>query len=285
LIANSKKSVKGWRRKLSRVVLITGASRGIGKACAERLVAEGDNVYGTSRHPEAENGDRNLHMLAMDVNRDESVNAAVNKILAVERRIDVVINNAGFGIAGSVEDTSVEEGKSLFETNFFGVLRVCRAVLPTMRNMGRGTILNISSLGGRIGLPYQGLYSATKFAIEGLSEALRMELRQFGIDVTLVEPGDVCTDFTDSRLYTTGSVGSSPYHRSMERTMTVVERDERGGSSPGQIADLVMRILAKPSPKVRYSAGGLSQRAAAVLKQITPSRFFERAIMRYYRVV
>jgi len=178
---------------LSRVVLITGASRGIGKACAERLVAEGDNVYGTSRHPEAENGDRNLHMLAMDVNRDESVNAAVNKILAVERRIDVVINNAGFGIAGSVEDTSVEEGKSLFETNFFGVLRVCRAVLPTMRNMGRGTIINISSLGGRIGLPYQGLYSATKFAIEGLSEALRMELRQFGIDVTLVEPGDVCT--------------------------------------------------------------------------------------------
>ncbi len=269
---------------MSRVVLVTGASLGIGKACAERLAIEGHCVYGTSRHPEDGNRVKNLHMLAMDVNSDESVNAAISKILSVEGKIDVIINNAGFGIAGSIEDTSIEEAKSIFETNLFGVLRVCQAVLPKMREMGQGTIINISSLGGRIGLPYQGLYSATKFAVEGLSESLRMEVRQFGIGVTLIEPGDMRTNFTDNRRYTKGSMDSSPYGVGLERTMKVVEADERQGSSPEQVANLVVRILARRSLKVRYSTGGLSQRGAAVVKHIAPGRFFEWALMKYYKV-
>ncbi len=270
---------------MSRVVLVTGASFGIGKACAERLAIEGYCVYGTSRNPDNVNEDQNMHMLQMDVNSDESVNAAVNEIVRIEGKIDVVINNAGFGIAGSVEDTSVEEAKSIFETNLFGLLRVCRAALPIMRKAGSGTIINISSLGGRIGLPYQGLYSATKFAVEGLSEALRMEVRQFGIDVTLIEPGDICTTFTDNRRYTEGSMDSSPYRIGIERTMMVVERDERAGSSPKRVANLVVRILARRSLKARYSTGGLSQRGAAFLKQVAPGRFFEWALMKYYKVV
>ncbi|MCD6136713.1 SDR family NAD(P)-dependent oxidoreductase [Candidatus Bipolaricaulota bacterium] len=269
---------------LNRVVLITGASSGIGAACAQRLAAEGDRVYGTSRHPGDETDTPGVQMLAMDVNSDESVTAAIEQLVRAEGRIDVVVNNAGFGIAGAVEDTSIEEAKALFETNFFGMLRVCRAVLPTMRRAHQGIIVNISSLGGLIGLPYQGLYSATKFAVEGMTEALRMEVRQFGIRVIMIEPGDFRTEFTANRLYVAGSKENSAYKESFERAINVVEKDEQGGSSPKQIAALLVKVLAKRSPKVRYSVGGMSQRGAAVLKQIVPNRFFEWALMKYYRV-
>ena len=269
---------------MNRVVLITGASSGIGKACADRLASDGDIVYGASRHPSDEATAPNLHLIAMDVNSDESVAAAIDGIVRAEGRIDVVVNNAGFGIAGSVEDTSIEEAKALFETNFFGMLRVCKAVLPVMRRARQGRIVNISSLGGRIGLPYQGLYSATKFAVEGMSEALRMEVHQFGIRVIMIEPGDFRTGFTKNRRYVSASQRGSAYEGSFERTIEVAEKDEQGGSSPERIANLLVRILASRRPKVRYSVGGMSQRAAAVLKQILPSRTFEWALMKYYRV-
>jgi NAD(P)-dependent dehydrogenase (short-subunit alcohol dehydrogenase family) len=265
-------------------VLITGASSGIGKACAVRLAAEGDRVYGTSRDPSEETGVPNMQMLAMDVNSDESVAAAIDQVVQAEGTIDVVVNNAGFGIAGAVEDTSIEEAKALFETNFFGMLRVCRAVLPVMRKAHRGTIINTSSLGGRIGLPYQGLYSATKFAVEGMSEALRMEVHQFGIRVIMIEPGDFRTGFTKNRRYVAAAQQDSIYRESFESTIEVAENDEQSGSSPEQIARLLVRILRSRSPKVRYSVGGISQRGAAVLKQILPSRVFEWALMKYYRV-
>ncbi len=270
---------------MNRVVLITGASSGIGEACAKRLAVEGNRVYGTSRHPSEETDASGVQMLAMDVNSDESVAAAIEQIVQAEGRIDVVVNNAGFGIAGAIEDTSIEEAKALLETNFFGMLRVCRAVLPVMRVAHSGTIVNTSSLGGRIGLPYQGLYSATKFAVEGMSEALRMEVHQFGIRVIMIEPGDFRTGFTKNRRYVTASQGDSAYKGSFERTIKVAENDEQGGSSPEQIARLLVRILRTRSPKVRYSVGGISQRGAAVLKQILPGRAFEWALMKYYRVI
>jgi len=269
---------------LNRVVLITGASSGIGEACAKRLAAEGDRVYGTSRHPKEEASVPGLRMIVMDVNSDESVAAAIDEIVRVEGRIDVVVNNAGFGIAGAVEDTSIEEAKALFETNFFGMLRICRVVLPVMRKSQRGTIVNISSLGGRIGLPYQGLYSATKFAVEGMSEALRMEVRQFGVHVIMIEPGDFRTGFTANRHYVAGVRDNSAYAGGFERTIKVAEKDEQTGSSPEQIARLLVRILRNNSPRVRYSVGGISQRGAAVLKGLLPSRTFEWALMKYYRV-
>ncbi len=223
-------------------------------------------------------------MIRMDVNDDQSVAAAIDRVLQDAGRLDVVVNNAGFGFAGAVEDTSIEEVRALFETNLFGVLRVCRAALPTMREQGSGTIVNISSIAGRIGLPYQGLYSATKFAVEGVTEALRMEVRPFGIKVILIEPGDFHTGFTGNRKYTVASEKNPAYQERFQRAIKVAESDEESGSSPERIARLLYRILQKSSPKVRYSVGAASQRAAAVLKGILPSKLFEWGLMKYYKV-
>jgi len=271
---------------VERVVLITGASSGIGRACARYLAERGYRVYGTSRKITG-NGpveDGSVRMIRMDVNDDRSVASGINRVLQDAGQLDVVANNAGFGIAGAIEETSIEEARALFETNLFGLLRVCRAVLPKMRGQGSGTIINISSLAGRIGLPYQGLYSATKFAVEGLTEALRMEVKPFGIKVVLIEPGDFRTGFTANRVHTAASKEDSAYQECFQRTLKVAESDEESGSSPEATARLLHRILQESSPKVRYSTGEASQRAAAILKGILPSKLFEWGLMKYYKV-
>jgi len=271
---------------VERVVLITGASSGIGRACARYLAERGYRVYGTSRKITG-NGpveDGSVRMIRMDVNDDRSVASGIDEVLRDAGRLDVVANNAGFGIAGAIEETSIEEVRALFETNLFGLLRVCRAVLPEMRRQSSGTIVNISSLAGRIGLPYQGLYSATKFAVEGATEALRMEVKPFGIKVILIEPGDFRTGFTDNRVHTAASKEDSAYQERFQRALKVAESDEESGSSPERIARLLYRILQDSSPKVRYSTGEASQRAAAILKGILPSKLFEWGLMKYYKV-
>ena len=208
------------------VVLVTGASSGIGKACAELLFARGCRVYGTSRQApralvEARTSDLAplLRMIPLDVTSDDSVDAAVGVVLACEGRLDAVVNNAGFGVAGAAELTTIEEAREQFETNFFGTVRVCRAVLPVMRQQGSGRILNISSIAGRIGIPFQAFYSASKFAIEGFSEALRMEVAPFGVKVVLIEPGDFRTGFTAARKWRTGDgeSGVAPVRPSARR--------------------------------------------------------------------
>lgn len=268
---------------MTRVVLVTGASSGIGKACAASLAARGDRVYGTSRHPNA-SLPSGVQLIPMDVNDDTSVASGVARVLEAEGRLDAVVNNAGFGIAGALEATTIEEAKSLFETNFFGVLRVCRAVLPAMRQQRTGTIINISSLAGRIGLPYQGIYSATKFAVEGATEALRMEVRPFGIRVVLIEPGDFHTGFTAHRRYVAAAEQDPIYREYMQRAMGVAEADEMHGAAPEAVARLVAHVLNSASPRVRYSVGSASQRAAAALKGVLPSRLFEWGLMHYYRI-
>lgn len=271
---------------VERVVLITGASSGIGRACARYLAERGYRVYGTSRKITGDDPveDGSVRMIRMDVNDDRSVTSGIDRVLQDAGRLDVVVNNAGFGIAGAIEETSIKEARALFETNLFGLLRVCRAVLPKMRGQGSGTIVNISSLAGRIGLPYQGLYSATKFAVEGLTEALRMEVKPFGIKVILIEPGDFRTGFTSNRVHTAASKEDSAYQERFQRTLKVAESDEESGSPPEAIARLLHRILQESSPKVRYSTGEASQRAAAILKGILPSKLFEWGLMKYYKV-
>jgi NAD(P)-dependent dehydrogenase (short-subunit alcohol dehydrogenase family) len=192
-------------------VLITGASSGIGKACAEYLFMRRCRVYGTSRrtpHVEPRSTPPEavplFQTIPLDITSDESVEKAVSLVLESEGRIDAVVNNAGFGLAGAVESTSIAEAREQFETNFFGTMRVCRAVLPAMRRQGHGHILNVSSVAGQIGIPFQGIYSATKFAVEGLTEALRLEVAPFGIRVVLIEPGDFHTGFTANRRRTVG---------------------------------------------------------------------------------
>src|SRR5580704_17976127 len=212
-----------------RIALVTGASSGIGRACAELLAARGLRVYGGSRHPEPHAA---FEAVRMDVRDEASVDEAVANIIQCEGRIDVVVNNAGISIVGAVEDTSLEEAKDQFEVNFFGVLRLCRSVLPILRKQRAGYIVNIGSIGGLVAIPYQGLYSASKFALEGLSESLRMETRRFGVHVVLIEPGDHRTAITENRRRTGGSQSSAVYRERFERAIARMAADERNGADP-----------------------------------------------------
>lgn len=280
-------------KRTQAVVLVTGASSGIGRACAIHLAHQGYYVFGTTRRdPDQVIEDLRqslaspdqLDIVTMDVDDNEAVIQVMEIIVEKTGRLDAVVNCAGFGIAGAVEETSDEEVRSIFETNLLGIVRVCRAAIPTMRTQGSGILINISSIGGRIGLPFQGFYSATKFALEGLIEALRMEIHEFGIRAVLIEPGDFCTGFTDSRHLVKSSSLSDVYRASQEHVLSIVEKDERGGASPDAIARLVARILTKRSPRVRYTVGPVAQKLAAGLKRILPSKWFEWALSKYYGV-
>jgi short-subunit dehydrogenase len=220
----------------------------------------------------------------MDVCDDDSVRRTVDFVLKREGRIDVVVNNAGVGLAGAVEDTSVEEARAIFETNFFGVLRVCRAVLPALREQGSGRIVNISSLAGLVTIPFVGFYSASKYALESMTDALRMEVEPYGVRVILVEPGDFKTGFTESRIYAADSGEGSPYRERCERAVGVMERDERNGADPRQLAELLAKIIAHPSPGIRYPVGGFVERFGVALRRVLPASVLEKAIRALYQV-
>lgn len=259
-----------------KVVLVTGASTGIGKSCAEHLLSRGYRVFGTSRKPSAAAATGPaVEMIPMDVDDDQSVTAGVRTVLDRAGRLDAVLNNAGWGLMGAVEDTALEEAKAQLETNFFGVLRVCREVLPVMRKQGAGHIVNISSLGGIVGLPYSSMYSASKFALEGMSEALRLEVWRYGIRVVLIEPGDFHSNFTAARRMTKASGPDSAYREAVQKALAAQEKEERNGPEPDSIARLVERILRNNNPRVRYSVGMLSQRIVVPCKRYLPQRLFE----------
>ncbi len=264
----------------TKVVLITGASSGIGAACAELLAERGYVVYGSSRNPQFQpRGFRPLHM---DVCDDESVNQAVALVLQEAGRIDALINNAGCGLAGAVEDTATAEALRQMDVNFMGAFRLARAVLPAMRRQRSGVIVNLSSLGGLFGLPFQSFYSASKFALEGFTESLRHEVSRLGIRVVLVEPGDVQTGFTRSRVLAARAGASSAYAGPFSTCMRVVEKEESNGVPPAQIAQTICRIVEGGAPGPRYTAGAFSQRLSAVLKLLLPGRLFERIIGSFY---
>ena len=277
----------------NRVVLITGASSGIGQACANHLHKKGYRVYGTSRqarpHATGISKTEDIHstafeMIQMDVDYDDSVAQGVEFILDKEGRLDVVVNNAGFGIAGSVEDTTIEEAKSQFDTNFFGAVRLCRAALPIMRKQKYGYIINISSAAGLISIPFQGMYSASKFALEGMAEALRMEVKPFDIHIVLIEPSDFRTQFTANRRKTVASHQNAVYLEKFTTSLGVTEAGETRGPSPVKIAHLLEHILDTPSPRLRYPVGP-SSGVAIILKKVLPSRLFERVLMKYYKLL
>jgi NAD(P)-dependent dehydrogenase (short-subunit alcohol dehydrogenase family) len=267
--------------KNHRVVLVTGASSGIGLACATHLAGRGFRVYGTSRRA-AGNSVSNVTMLTADVTDDRSISEAVAAVLEREQRLDIVVNNAGMGIAGAVENTSIEEAKSQLEVNFFGAFRVCRAVLPAMRTQRSGYIVNIGSIGGLIAIPYQAMYSASKFALEGFSEALRMEVRPFGIRVVIIEPGDHKTDLTANRQFSKSPGGTDPYGPSFEAALAKTAHDEQAGPGPQQIARLLYRIVNQRNPRLRYTIGPVPQRAAVWLKRLMPNSVVEYAMRTYY---
>jgi NAD(P)-dependent dehydrogenase (short-subunit alcohol dehydrogenase family) len=264
-----------------KVVLITGSSSGIGRVCGEHLAAAGMTVYGASRSVPA---GVQFHALRMDVTDDASVGDGVKQIVEQHGRIDVVINCAGYGIAGAVEETSPQEAMAQFDTNFFGVHRVCRAVLPIMRQQKDGVIINVSSLAGLLAVPFQAFYSSSKFAMEGMTEALRMEVRPFGIRVALIEPGDFKSDFPANRVNTAGSIKSEVYREPLERCVGVMREEEKMGKVPYPVARLVERIIHDPSPRLRYTVGPLGERVGPKLKSILPYRLYEYLFMKHYKL-
>lgn len=267
-----------------KVVLVTGASSGIGKATAVYLAARGITVYGTSRNPkqDEELSKMGIHMVKMDVTDDTSVKNAIKEVVDKEKCIHAVFNNAGSGISGALEDTSMDELKELFETNFFGMVRVINEVLPYMRKAGGGIIINSSSIGGVIGLPYQGVYSSTKFAVEGYSEALSKEVREFGIKICMIEPGDFRTGFTASRRFSKAASKQSAYYNSFLKTVSVFEKDELNGCEPELIGRLIYKIVRSKKPKLRYPVGMFFQKVIVFVKKLLPERFFEGLIVFYY---
>ena len=265
----------------SQNVLITGASSGIGASIASYLHSRGHNVWGTSRTPTTSTS--GYPMIELDVDDDDSARAAVRSFIDENGHIDLLVNNAGFGLAGPAEDTSIELAKQQFETNFFGVVRMTQAVLPHMRNGDGGKIFNIGSIGGLIGLPFHAFYSASKFALEGYVESLRLELRPWNIAVVNIDPGDYDTNFnTNIRMVENPS---AIYRKNLDAMLAVVEEDEDNGGDPTDVAKLVEKLMNKPDGHhVRYLVGKAPQKLAVYLKRSTSSRFFERIIARSYQL-
>ena len=267
-----------------RTVLITGASSGFGRAIAEALAARGDRVYGTTRRPAPVTASAQVRMLTMDVGDPATVDAAVARMITEAGRIDALINNAGFGIAGAIEDTSDAEAHAQFETNFFGLHRVCRAVLPQMRRQNSGRVINLSSLAGLVAVPYQAFYCASKHAIEAYTEALRMEMKPFGIHVSMIEPGDFATSFTDNRRMVTGCAEGSAHYNRCRTAVARMQEDERKFTNLTPVVKTVLAALASPQPALRYPVAVPMQRFLVALKPFLPQRLFEYLIMDNYKL-
>ncbi|MDV3427364.1 MAG: SDR family oxidoreductase [Bacillota bacterium] len=266
------------------VVLVTGASSGIGKEAAEHLMRKGYKVYGTSRKLQTSRQDEtsggSINMMQLDVCSEESIEKAVNCIIEKEGRINILINCAGFGIAGSVEDTSIDEAYKQFDTNFFGVLRMCRSVLPIMRAQKKGLIINVSSIAGLISIPYQSMYSASKFALEAATEALRSEVKLFGINVSLVESGDTKTGFTGKRQFTQASE-TLVYRERFTKSIDAMAKSEQNGPGPEVVVKSIIRVINSKNPPVRIACG-FSYKAIVFIKRLLPSRLIAYAVSKLY---
>ena len=215
--------------------------------------------------------------MVMDVDDDESVRKGVAAIVGEHGRLDAVVACAGWGLAGAVEQTSISDAKDQLETNFWGAVRVVSETLPVMRRQGGGRVILVSSIGGVIGIPFQAFYSASKFAMEGYGEALAYEVAPFGIHVTLVEPGNVKTDFTSSRRDVAVPAGEDSYRAAATKAISRMEKDEANGVAPDDVAVVVQRVLEASRPRRRVSVGKMGERVGIVGKRLMPYRLFENA--------
>lgn len=268
---------------MKKVILITGISSGFGKQTASLLAENGHIVYGTVRK---ENGSENqINYLKMDLMDFDSIKRAVSTVLGKEGRIDVLINNAGMHTGGPIETSPEENIKLQMDTNFIGMVNLTREVLPVMRKQGGGTIINFSSIGGLMGLPFQGFYSAGKFAIEGFSEALRMEVKQFNIRIVLINPGDFHTSNSANRRNFLAPTGvNDPYHEQYERTLAIIEKDETNGWEPVVLAKKLVKIAESKNPRQRYIIASFEQKIAVVLKYVLPGRLFRMILEDHYKI-
>ncbi|MFA8449764.1 MAG: SDR family oxidoreductase [Bacteroidales bacterium] len=265
-----------------KVAFITGASSGIGKAIAMHFLKLNYKVYGTSRK-KTEQKEDNIFFLQMDVNDDISVQKACQEFTSKENNLDLLINCAGLGINGSVEEMPINEVKSVFETNFFGPLRVCQQLIPLMRKQKKGHIINVSSIAGEAGLPFRGFYSASKFALEGMTESLRMELRAYNIKVCLLQPGDFNTNIANARKGT-GIPKNSPYQKFLEQMEQQIEEGMNKSPKPDCVGPFVENIIKKKNPKLRYRVGAKLETITPILKCILPYKIYEALILKFYNM-
>jgi len=265
----------------AKIALVTGASSGIGEATAERLAKAGYKVYGTSRRG-AEAGKRSFEMLPLDVTSDESVETAVSEVMQRDGRIDLLVNNAGFGVApAGAEESSIDQARSIFETNFFGLIRMTRAVVPHMRRQGSGRIINIGSVLGFLPMPYGALYAATKHAVEGYSESLDHELRTRGIRVSVIEPAYTKTPFDANFMEPDAKLDE--YREARAGVNTRVQEVMATAEPPGVVADTVLTAANAARPKVRYAAGRLAKRLR-FLRRFAPAGLVDAGIRKDLRL-
>lgn len=257
------------------VAIVTGASSGIGQATAELLANSGYKVYGTSRKV-AQTTQRSYKMIALDVNSEESIEAAIKEVVKIEGRIDLVVNNAGFGVApGGAEESSIEQTKMIFDTNFFGIVRMTRAVVPYMRKQGKGRIINIGSILGLIPAPYMATYAATKHAVEGFSESLDHELRTRGIRVSVVEPGYTNTHFEANTLEVDAKIDE--YNIARKALAKLMKVAIAAGDDPKVVANVVLKAANAKNPKLRYAAGKVACRLS-FLRRFAPAALLDIGI-------
>lgn len=263
-----------------QVIIITGASSGFGKATAEILSAKGHIVYGLCRR---EMLDSDIHYRKCDVRNREQIATVVAEIVKELGRVDVLINNAGMGIGGALELATEEEIDLQMGTNFMGCVNMCQAVLPYMRKARRGKIINLSSIGGVMGLPYQGFYSASKFAIEGFSEALAAEVTGFGIRVCMVEPGDFATGFTGSRKNSQATMNDPDYGPIFKRSLAIIEKEENGGLQPEVLARRIVKLVEQKKPPLRNVVANLEQWLSTVIKRVLTGNQMVGILRDYYK--
>lgn len=268
----------------ARTALVTGASSGIGEATALKLDSLGYTVYGAARRTDRlqKLADHGIRPLAMDVTDDDSIRAGVDRIIAETGRMDVLVNNAGYGSYGAVEDVSMEEARYQFDVNIFGALRLTQLALPHMRAQRGGTIVNISSMGGKIYSPFGGWYHGTKFALEALSDCLRLETKPFGIDVVVIEPGGIATEWSAiaaDKLEKSSATGA--YAKRARAVAATLRSDTlaKRSSPPTVIADTIGKAVTARHPKTRY-ATGFGARPIIALRRVLPDRAFDALITR-----
>ncbi len=265
---------------MKKVIIITGASSGFGKATAKYLSDNGHTVYGICRR---EMKDEKIHYISTDIRNSEEIRKRVGEIVEKEGKIDVLINNAGMGIGGSIELATDEEIDNQIGTNFYGCVNLCRAVLPYMRERREGQIINLSSIGGIMGLPYQGYYSASKFAIEGFSEALATEVKRFGIKISMVEPGDFATNFTSSRKNSVATLNDKDYGSIFRTSLDLIEKSENNGLKPEKLAKKINKIINTKKPHLRYVVATGEQWLSVIVKRILPGNWFVNILRDYYK--
>jgi NAD(P)-dependent dehydrogenase (short-subunit alcohol dehydrogenase family) len=268
---------------MSDVVLITGASSGLGLATALSMHQKGYTVFGTSRNPEIHQEQHPFKFLYLENSDSKSIQSCIKSVLNETNRLDILINNAGVGITGPMEEIELDQVKNHFEINCFGPLRLMQAVMPLMRNQGGGVIINVTSIAADMGLPFRGVYSAAKSALERMTESLRLESHAFGIKICNLAPGDFISNIAERRHYTPLNK-NSPYFENYQFSLNQMNQHVDKGIGTDQIVKIIENILQAQKPKARYKVGAPLQKLSGILKTLLPSRIFEKLLMNHYKL-